>query len=88
MNYKKNRSESFSIRTSKGSCRANAPKLELLWGGLPSEIALQGASPKSKIVYHYREVGTDFEKPTKTKISARNEQVSRKRGKKWFPKKL
>ena len=40
---------SFSIRTSKG--RAPASELELLRGGLPSEIALQGGSLESKIVY-------------------------------------
>ena len=52
------RSESFSIRTSKG--RAPTSKLVLLWGGLLSEIALQGGSLESKIVY--RRVGADFEK--------------------------
>ena len=53
------RSESFSIRPSKG--RAPASELVLLRGGLPSEITLQGGSLKSKIVY--RGVGADFEKP-------------------------
>ena len=52
-------SQSFSIRTSKG--RAPASELVLLRGGLPSEIALQGVSLESKIVY--RGVGADFEKP-------------------------
>ena len=52
-------SESFSIRPSKG--RAPASELVLLRGGLPSEIALQGVSLESKIVY--RGVGADFEKP-------------------------
>ena len=53
------RSESFSIRTYKG--RAPASELVLLRGGLPSEIALQGGSLESKIVY--RGVRADFEKP-------------------------
>ena len=52
-------SQSFSIRTSKG--RAPASELVLLRRGLPSEIALQGGSLESKIVY--RGVGADFEKP-------------------------
>ena len=52
-------SQSFSIRTSKG--RAPASELVLLRRGLPSEIALQGGSLVSKIVY--RGVGADFEKP-------------------------
>ena len=56
---KKIRSESFSIRTYKG--RAPASELVLLRGGLPSEIALQGGSLESKIVY--RGVRADFEKP-------------------------
>ena len=43
------RSESLSIRTSKG--RASAFELVSLRGGLPSEIALQGGSLESKIVY-------------------------------------
>ena len=43
-------SESFFIRTSKG--RTPASELGLLWRGLPSEIALQGGSLESKIVYH------------------------------------
>ena len=52
-------SASFLIRTSKG--RAPASELVLLRGGLSSEIALQGGSLESKIVY--RRVGADFEKP-------------------------
>ena len=52
------RSESFSMRTSKG--RTTASELVLLKGGLPSEIALQGGSLASKIVY--RGVDADFEK--------------------------
>ena len=52
-------SDSFSIRTSKG--RASASEFVLLSGGLSSEIALQGGSLESKIVY--RGVGADFEKP-------------------------
>ena len=55
------RSESFSIHTSKG--RAPASELVLLRGSLPSEIALQVGSLESKIVYHYRGVVADFEKP-------------------------
>ena len=51
--------ESFSIRTSKGRAPASEPLL--LRGGPPSEIALQGGSLESKIVY--RGVGADFEKP-------------------------
>ena len=44
--YENVQSESLSIRTSKG--RAPASELELLKGGLPSEIALQrgASSPK------------------------------------------
>ena len=49
------------MRTSKG--RTPASKLVLLRGGLPSEIALQGESLESKIVY--RGVDADFEKPKK-----------------------
>ena len=41
--------------------RAPASELVLLRGGLPSEIALQGGSLESKIVY--RGLGADFEKP-------------------------
>ena len=52
-------SQSFSIRASKG--RATASELVLLRRGLPSEIALQGGSLESEIVY--RGVGADFEKP-------------------------
>ena len=55
------RSESFSIRTSEG--RAPASELVLQRGILPSEIALQGGSLESKMVY--RGVGADFEKPKK-----------------------
>ena len=58
------RSESFSIRTSEG--RAPASELVLQRGSLPSvpsEIALQGGSLESKMVY--RGVGADFEKPKK-----------------------
>ena len=43
------RSKSFLIRTSKG--RAPVYELVLLRGGLRSEIALQGGSLESKIVY-------------------------------------
>ena len=88
-NYEKNllkiffRSESFSIRTYKG--RAPASELVLLRGGLSSEIALQGGSLESRIVY--RRVGADFEKPKKL-FSAHNEQGSIKRGEKWSPEKL
>ena len=78
-------SESFSIHTSKG--RAPASELVLLRGGLPSEIALQGVSLESKIVYHHRGVGADFQKPNKI-FSAHNEKCSMKRGEKWFPEKL
>ena len=70
------RSASLSIRTSKG--RAPASELVLLRGGLPSEIALQGGSLESKIVY--RGVGADFEKPSL------QWQGNMKRGEKWFPK--
>ena len=53
-------------------------------GGLPSEIALQGGSLESKIVY--RGVRADFENPKSEKIfSAHNEQGNIKRGEKWFP---
>ena len=45
--------------------RAPVSELVLLRGGLPSEIALQGVSLESKIVYHYRGVGADFHKPNK-----------------------
>ena len=55
------RSESFSIRTSEG--RAPASELVLQRGNLPSDIALQGGSLESKMVY--RGVGADFEKPKK-----------------------
>ena len=55
------RYELFSIRTYEG--RAPASELVLLRGGLPSEIALQGGSLESKIVY--RGVRADFEKPKK-----------------------
>ena len=52
------RSESFSIRTSKG--RAPVSELVLLRGGQPFEILLQRGSLESKILY--RGVGADFEK--------------------------
>ena len=68
------------MRTSKG--RTPASKLVLQRGGLPSEIASQGGSLESKIVY--RGIGADFEKPKKK--SAHNEQGNMKRGEKWFPK--
>ena len=58
------RSESFSIRTSEG--RAPASELVLERGSLPFEIALQGGSLDSKMVY--RGVGADFEKPKKYSI--------------------
>ena len=60
-NLKNFRPESFSIRTSEG--RAPASELVLQRGSLPSEIALQGESLESKMVY--RGVGADFEKPKK-----------------------
>ena len=41
--------------------RAPASELVLLRGGLPSEIALQGKSLDSKIVY--QRLGADYEKP-------------------------
>ena len=50
-------SESSSIRTSEG--RAPASELALQRGSLLSEIALQGETFESKIVY--RKVGPDFE---------------------------
>ena len=57
------RSESFSIRTSES--RAPASELVLQRGSLPSDIALQGGSLKSKIVYRWPPAGADFEKPKK-----------------------
>ena len=57
------RSESFSIRTSSSEGRAPASELVLQRGNLPFEIALQGGSLESKMVY--RGVGADFEKPKK-----------------------
>ena len=50
------RSNSFSIHTSKG--RTPASELELLRGGLPSEVALQEGSLESKILYQV--VGADL----------------------------
>ena len=47
------------MRTSKG--RTPASEFVLLKGGLPSDIALQGGSLGSKIVY--RGVNADFERP-------------------------
>ena len=47
------------MRTSYG--RTPASELVFLRRGLPSEIALQGGSLESKIMY--RGVGADFEKP-------------------------
>ena len=62
--------------------RAPASELVLQRGGLPSEIALQGGTLESKIVY--RRVDQDFEKI----FSAHNDQVDMNRGKKWFSEKL
>ena len=77
-------SESISINTSKD--RAPASEIVLLRGGLPSEIALQGGSLESKIVY--RGVGADFEKPKYIFGSQWTGPGSMKRGEKWFPEKL
>ena len=56
-------------------------------GSLPSEIALQGRSLESKMVY--RGVGAECGlRKTEKIFSANNEQGTIKRGEKWFPEKL
>ena len=56
-------SESSSIHTCNYKGKAPASEFVLIRWSLPSEIALQGGSLKSKIVY--RGVGAYFEKPKK-----------------------
>ena len=78
----------LSVRVILDTYKGRGPsELVLLREGLPSEIALKGVSLESKTVYHFREVGTDFQKPNKI-FSAHNEKRSMKRGEKWFPEKL
>ena len=62
-------------------------KVVLQKGSLPSEIALQGRSLESKMVY--RGVGAECgNRKTEKIFSANNEQGTIKRGEKWFSEKL
>ena len=56
-------------------------------GSLPSEIALQGRSLKSKMVYRGEDAECGLRKTEKI-FSANNEKGTKKRGEKWFPEKL
>ena len=69
------RSESASIRTSKG--RALASELVMLREDLPSEIALQGGSLENKIVY--QGVSAYLDKPIKIFFGSQFKQGSMKR---------